>query len=280
MSMNKKITALLLTILTFSLFKYNVYAIDSYTTWNASTEEISFRYKAEVSGIRKIWLDCSSSNGNQAITLYIHGNGFTKEEVTGTKDTNNLKNGTYVCEAHVATEGDGDDRESAGDITFTKKNYDASKDTSGNNANYACSKYVKEEECVYDGTCKWENGTCTSNNIADRPCDENEIKTVLRFFGYLLLIARVAVPLIIIGFATFDLFKSVVDKDEKSFGKQIKMVGMRILAGFIVFFIPNIVGAVFTLSDTLNVINTDQYKTCANCLLHPTNKVECEIDEN
>ena len=79
------------------------------------------------------------------------------------------------------------------------------------------SKYVKEEDCVYDGTCSWNNGTCVSNNIADRPCDEDEIKTVLRFFGYLLLIARVAVPLIIIGFATFDLFKSVVDKDEKSF---------------------------------------------------------------
>lgn len=132
--------------------------------------------------------------------------------------------------------------------------------------------------CVINSQLLFANTTV--ENVIEKPCDENDIKIVIRFFGYLLLIARVAIPLIIIGFATFDLFKSVVDKDEKSFGKQIKMVGMRILAGFIVFFIPNIVGAVFTLSDALNVVNTDQYKTCANCLLHPTNKVECNIDEN
>lgn len=114
-------------------------------------------------------------------------------------------------------------------------------------------------------------------HVAENPCDENSIRIVLRMFGYILLIARIAVPLIIIGFGTFDLFKSVIDKDEKSLTKQVKQLGIRILAGLIVFFIPNIVSLFFSLSDTLNIIETDQYKTCSNCLLKPTT---CEVTED
>ena len=113
--------------------------------------------------------------------------------------------------------------------------------------------------------------------VAENPCDENSIRMVMRLFGYILLVARIAVPLIIIGFGTFDLFKSVVDKDEKSLGKQIKQLGIRILAGLIVFFIPNIVSVFFSMSDKLNIIETDQYKTCYNCLLKPTT---CDVTEN
>ncbi len=113
--------------------------------------------------------------------------------------------------------------------------------------------------------------------VAENPCDENSIKTVMRLFGYVLLVARVAVPLIIIGLGTFDLAKSVVDKDEKSLTKQIKQLGIRILAGLIVFFIPNIVSLVFSMSDKLNIIETGQYKTCAECLLKPGN---CNVNDN
>lgn len=113
--------------------------------------------------------------------------------------------------------------------------------------------------------------------VAENPCDENSIKTVMRLFGYVLLIARVAVPLIIIGLGTFDLAKSVIDKDEKSLTKQIKQLGIRILAGLLVFFVPNIVAVVFSMSDKLNIIETGQYKTCADCLLKPGN---CGVNDN
>ena len=125
------------------------------------------------------------------------------------------------------------------------------------------------------------NATTTTTQaveyVAENPCDENSIKTVMRLFGYVLLVARVAVPLIIIGLGTFDLAKSVVDKDEKSLGKQVKQLGIRILAGLIVFFIPNLVSLVFSMSDKLNIIETGQYKTCAECLLKPGN---CAVNDN
>ena len=113
--------------------------------------------------------------------------------------------------------------------------------------------------------------------VAEKPCDETSIRLVMRLFGYILLVARIAVPLIIIGFGTFDIFKSVVDKDEKSLTKQFKQLGIRILAGLIVFFIPNIVSVFFSMSDKLNIIETDQYKTCYNCILKPT---KCSIESS
>lgn len=119
--------------------------------------------------------------------------------------------------------------------------------------------------------------TAATEYVADKPCDEDSIRRVLKFFGYIFLIAKIAIPLIIIGFGTFDLFKSVIDKDEKSLSKQFKQLGMRLLAGLIVFFIPNIIYAVFSLSDTLNVVDTSDYKTCAACLLDPLDDSTCGV---
>lgn len=119
--------------------------------------------------------------------------------------------------------------------------------------------------------------TQVAEYVAENPCDENSVRLVMRLFGYILLVARIAVPLIIIGFGTFDIFKSVIDKDEKSLGKQAKQLGIRIFTGLMVFFIPNIVSLFFSVGDTLNIINTAQYKTCSNCLLKPTS---CSVDEN
>ena len=125
--------------------------------------------------------------------------------------------------------------------------------------------------------CTWTGTTCVNSNVAKNPCDENDIRKVLKIFGYILLIIRVAVPLVIIGFGTIDLFKSVVDKDEKSMGKQIRQIIMRVIAGFVIFFIPNLINAVFSLSDTLNIIEDDQFLTCSECVLEPTKNGRCTV---
>ena len=141
-----------------------------------------------------------------------------------------------------------------------------------------CDSITIKEECLRDGTCIWDanKNSCKAANIASRPCDEPDIRRVLNIFGYILLIAKVAIPLLIIGFATFDLFKSVTDKDEKSLGKQVRMVLIRVLIGMFVFFIPNLVNAIFTLSDRLNVIEGEQYQACATCILNPS---ACDFEE-
>jgi len=62
-------------------------------------------------------------------------------------------------------------------------------------------------------------------------------------------------------------------------GKQIKQILIRIVAGFIIFFIPNIINVVFGLSDTLNILENDQFLTCSECLLEPTKDSRCTLEE-
>ena len=116
--------------------------------------------------------------------------------------------------------------------------------------------------------------------VFDKPCSENSIKKTIRFFGYLLLIAKILIPLIIIGFAIFDFFKSVIDKDEQSLKKQTKQVIIRVISGLVVFFVPTFVSTLFSLSENLNLVNDAKYQTCVDCLLKPTNSSLCSISDN
>jgi len=139
-----------------------------------------------------------------------------------------------------------------------------------------CSNLDKTA-CAYNRNCKWTGSDCIDGYVAADPCNDENIQTALRFVGYLLFIAKIAVPLIIIVVATFDLFKSVIDKDEKSFGKQVRLVLMRIVAGIFVFFLPTIVYALFNLSAELKIVEDAKYQGCVTCLLKPT---ECNITKS
>ena len=114
--------------------------------------------------------------------------------------------------------------------------------------------------------------------VADKPCDEQSIRTVMKVFGYILMFAKFIVPLLIIGFGTFDLFKSVIDKDEKSIYKQLKIVGLRLFAGIFIFFLPSLIYSIFAMSDDTNVVESNDYTTCAECLLKPTKNNKCIIE--
>ena len=139
------------------------------------------------------------------------------------------------------------------------------------NNTVACNTYTKQQ-CSTISKCEWNNveNECQEVYVAEMPCDDDNIKIALRFFGYLLMVAKVAIPLIIIVMGTIDLFKSVVDKDEKSFAKQLKILLMRIVAGIFVFFLPSIIYALFGISSDLNIVNENKYKGCIDCVLKPT----------
>ena len=62
--------------------------------------------------------------------------------------------------------------------------------------------------------------------------------------------------------------------------KQVKVLGIRIFTGLFVFFIPKLVYAEFGLTERLNFIQKDKYKTCANCLLNPLNEKNCSVSDS
>jgi len=138
-----------------------------------------------------------------------------------------------------------------------------------------CTTIDNKNSCNAQGKCRWINGACYSEYVALEPCNENRVRNVLKILGYVLVIVKVVVPLIIIGYGTFDIFKAVIDKDDKSLPKQAKRLMMRVIIGMLIFFIPNMVHAAFKLSDRLDFINQSEYLTCASCILDPFDDTTC-----
>lgn len=142
-----------------------------------------------------------------------------------------------------------------------------------------CGSYSTKKTCEAVYKCRWMGGVCYTQNVADEPCNDVNIRKVLKIFGYVLMIAKILIPLIIIGYGTFDLYKAVVDKDDKSLQKQVKRLIKRVIAGILIFFVPNFVHAILGLSDYIDIIDSSDYMTCADCLLDPTDNSLCSIKE-
>ena len=135
-----------------------------------------------------------------------------------------------------------------------------------------CEAITAQADCTSDKGCAWDrrgHGKCNFAYVLENPCNESNILRVLHIFGYFLLIAKILIPLLIIGFGTFDIFNSVIDKDEKSLTKQLRILGIRIISGLIVFFLPDIVYLVFGMSNQTNTYQQDGYQACAECVLKP-----------
>ena len=97
----------------------------------------------------------------------------------------------------------------------------------------------------------------------------SETKELLGFVGYLLLLFKIIIPLIIIVYGMIDFGKAVVAEKDDDIKKSAKSLGRRAIAGIIIFFIPTIVIWVFKQVSTYN---TDKkgFENCEKCLLHPT----------
>ena len=57
-----------------------------------------------------------------------------------------------------------------------------------------CSEQSSEAACSTYGKCRWISGSCQEQTVAQEPCNDKNIRKVLKIFGYILIIAKVAVP--------------------------------------------------------------------------------------
>ena len=98
------------------------------------------------------------------------------------------------------------------------------------------------------------------------------MKDVIQLIGYVLLVFKIAIPLLIIAFGIFDFGKAVVAEKEDEIKKQTKRLLYRVVAGIVIFLIPNIVLWVFGL---INQYSSERdaagFSVCEECFLHPGN---------
>ena len=93
-----------------------------------------------------------------------------------------------------------------------------------------------------------------------------------KLVGRILLVFKIVIPLLVIVFGMIDLGKAVVASKDDEIKKAAKSLGMRALAGVLIFFIPTIVAFIFNMVDSFSE-DTD-YSTCSKCI---TNPGECDV---
>ena len=99
-------------------------------------------------------------------------------------------------------------------------------------------------------------------------CDE--MGAIVQLIGYILLVFKVAIPVLIIAFGVFDFGKAVVAEKEDEIKKQTKRLIFRVIAGIVIFLIPNIILFIFGLIAEYNAdAGNASFDTCQACILNP-----------
>lgn len=119
-----------------------------------------------------------------------------------------------------------------------------------------------------DSTVANENFNDTKN-VGENFCSEPAVRNVLRFFGIIILLLKYFVPIIIIAKGTFLFYNAVVKDGSDQLTKSAKELGMKIILGILIFFIPSMVSGILHLYDGFFSVSSE-FKSCANCLIDPS----------
>lgn len=94
---------------------------------------------------------------------------------------------------------------------------------------------------------------------------------VWQLVGRILMVFKIAIPILLIVFGMIDLGKAVIASKEDAIQKATESLIKRLIAGVVIFFIPFLVGAVFNLIDSFSDLNSDDYKynVCEKCVTSP-----------
>lgn len=102
-----------------------------------------------------------------------------------------------------------------------------------------------------------------------------ETAAVWQFIGWVFFVFKIVVPILLILFGMIDLGKAVVASDDKAIKSATSSLVKRAIAGVIIFFLPVIVGFIFSIVTGFSEVK-EQYDICRNCIVHPGN---CTIPE-
>ena len=101
----------------------------------------------------------------------------------------------------------------------------------------------------------------------------NDTARIWGVVGYVVLILKIVIPLILIVLGMIDLGKAVISDEDKAINKAVTTLLKRFIAAVIVFFIPTIVSAIFNIALGVNLENNNVNK-CVQCVTNVTG-IDC-----
>lgn len=104
-----------------------------------------------------------------------------------------------------------------------------------------------------------------TNATLNRLCGNSKLQNAMKFIGFLLLIVKIMVPILLIIMGSIDYAKSIISGDV-ALGKSTSSLFKRVIAAIVIFLLPTIVNFIFSLAK-----NEATYNKCRECIFKPYN---------
>ena len=111
--------------------------------------------------------------------------------------------------------------------------------------------------------------------VGDNVCGEERVTKALRALGIFILIAKFAIPIIIIVKGTLDLVNTVTKGTSDSLKKEFTSLGFRVVIGLFIMFAPTILKASISGLSYYKVISKEA-EACQKCLFDPFGEGNCD----
>lgn len=129
---------------------------------------------------------------------------------------------------------------------------------------------------IYAGTLSdsivtMEYDITTDYNRVNDDFDTNcqDFAHTIRIGGYLLLLVRVLLPIVIIVKATMSLVSVITNGKPEELQKKVRQLVISLIAGVIIFFIPIVVDVIFGFINGYDSGITEDSKICTACIFEP-----------
>lgn len=92
---------------------------------------------------------------------------------------------------------------------------------------------------------------------------------IWQIVGYVLLVFKIAIPILLIVFGMIDLGKAVIASKEDEIKKATGSLIRRAIAAVIIFLLPTIISFIMTLIGGFNEEAKKDYSICQKCIVNP-----------
>lgn len=113
--------------------------------------------------------------------------------------------------------------------------------------------------------------TASSENLAESPISFcSQTATIWQIVGWILLILKIVIPVILIILGIIDLSKAVLSSKDDAIMSAAKRLMFRAIAAVAIFFIPTVINIVMGLIDDFRTSGAaSDFKICRDCLYTP-----------
>lgn len=88
--------------------------------------------------------------------------------------------------------------------------------------------------------------------------------------GYVLLVFKIVIPLLLIILGMIDLGKAVISGKDDEIKKNMKSLMVRAIAAVAIFFIPTIIGIIMGLVSNFGKSAEKDFTVCRQCIVSPS----------